>query len=76
MMPQFDPYDLLIQLDARLNNLERAHNKMAHAYQQSEQELTVALHSLKHLQQLVATQTNRIKILSTELAQLNKSVSN
>lgn len=52
MMPNdFDPYDALISMNERLHRLEQAHNKMAHAYQQSENELTVALHSLKNLQQ-------------------------
>lgn len=47
----FDPYDALISMNERLNVLEKAHNNMAHAFQSSERELTVALHSLRSLQQ-------------------------
>jgi hypothetical protein len=47
----FDPYDMLINLQDRLNRLEHAHNTMAHAYRKSEVDLNVALHSLRNLQQ-------------------------
>lgn len=47
----FDPYDALIEMNERLHRLEQAHNTMAHAYAKSEKELTVALHSLRNLQQ-------------------------
>ena len=47
----FDPYDVLISLQARITHLEKAHNKLAHAYQQTEQELTITLQSLRSLQQ-------------------------
>jgi len=47
----FDPYDLLINLSERLNRLEHAHNKMAHAFQRTERDLNIALQSLRHLQQ-------------------------
>ena len=52
MKPQFDPYDLLINLAARLQELEQKHNSLAAAYEKSENELTVALHSIKNLQKL------------------------
>lgn len=51
MNNNFDPYDLLMETADRLSRLEQAHNKLAHAYQKTDQELTVALHSLKNLQQ-------------------------
>ena len=74
MMPDFSPYDLLIQMELRMNQLEKAHNKLADAYQQSEQELTIALHSVKQLQQIVAQLQNRVKILGVEQANINKNV--
>ena len=49
-MTDFDPYDLLVDMSTRLARLESAHNKMAQAYQQQEQELTIALHTIKQLQ--------------------------
>ena len=74
MMPDFSPYDLLIQMELRMNQLEKAHNKLADAYQQSEHELTIALHSVKQLQQIVAQLQNRVKILGVEQANINKNV--
>ena len=74
MMSDFNPYDLLIQLDIRYNHLEKAHNKLADAFQQSEQELTIALHSVKQLQQIVAQLQNRVKVLSVEQANMNKNI--
>lgn len=47
----FDPYELLIEMQERLSQLENMHNKLAHAFQQSEQELTMALKLLRSLQQ-------------------------
>ena len=51
MNNDFDPYDALIQMNERLHALEKAHNKMAHAYQASERDLSIALNSLRNLQQ-------------------------
>jgi hypothetical protein len=50
MKYEFDPYDMLIELNERLNRLETAHNKMAHAYQKTEEELSMTLSSLQSLQ--------------------------
>jgi len=50
MMNNFDPYDLLIETAERLSRLEQAHNKLAHAYQKSEQDLTTTIQSLHSLQ--------------------------
>lgn len=47
----FDPYEMLIEIQERLSRLEHVHNKLAHAFERSEQELTQALHLLKALQQ-------------------------
>lgn len=51
MNNDFDPYDALISMNERLHILEKAHNKMANAFHTSEKELTLALHSLRSLQQ-------------------------
>lgn len=50
MSRDFDPYDALIELNERISMLEKAHNKMAHAFQRSEVELTTTLQLLKSLQ--------------------------
>jgi predicted nuclease with TOPRIM domain len=46
----FNPYDLLIEMQARLDRLELAHNKLAHAFQKTEHELTELLKMFNHLQ--------------------------
>ena len=46
----FDPYDMLITLNERLNQLEQAHNNLGRAFQKTERELNTALKSLNHLQ--------------------------
>lgn len=50
MNNNFDPYDVLMELGVRLERLEKAHNKMAQAFHQSEQELTETLKILRSLQ--------------------------
>jgi hypothetical protein len=50
-MNDFDPYDLLMQMNERMLTMERAHNKLAAAFSKSEHELTMALQSLCNLQQ-------------------------
>lgn len=47
----FDPYDMLMQMSERMLVMEKAHNKLAEAFTKSEHELTIALHSLRNLQQ-------------------------
>jgi len=59
----FDPYEILINLQERLNRLEKAHNQMAHAYQKSEIDLSVTLHSLRSLQQSFLTQSQIVQDL-------------
>lgn len=46
----FDPYNALIELNERLLRLETAHNRLANAYQKSENDLSIALDSLQSLQ--------------------------
>jgi hypothetical protein len=71
MNNDFDPYDALIQMNERLHTLEKAHNKMAHAFQASERELNVALHSLRSLQQRYLLLLKRVE--ETD-ARLNNNV--
>lgn len=51
MLEGFDPYDTLMEAMERIQRLEVAHNKLATAYNKSEQELNTALKSLNRLQQ-------------------------
>lgn len=60
--PSFDPFDTLIELNSRLQLLERAHNRMAHAYQQTEQDLSLALDAIKQLQLHIITMESRNKL--------------
>jgi len=46
----FSPYDALIELNERMNRLEKAHNKLVHAFQQTEGELNILLNSFQNLQ--------------------------
>lgn len=50
-MHNFDPYDMLMQMQERMLVIERAHNKLADAYTKTEHDLNVTLHSLRNLQQ-------------------------
>lgn len=46
----FDPYDLMLELQARVDRLEHAHNKMAHAFQQTEREFSELVKHFNNLQ--------------------------
>lgn len=46
----FDPYDELIRLQARLDTIEAAHNRLATDYIRSQQDLDLALSSIQSLQ--------------------------
>lgn len=50
MIHDFDPYTFIMKLSSRLDRLEHAHNSMAHAFHQSEQELNETLKLLRSLQ--------------------------
>lgn len=63
MNNDFDPYDMLIVLQERLNRLEHAHNQMAHAYRKTEVDLNVTLHSLRNLQQSFLAQSQLVQDL-------------
>ena len=65
----FDPYDILMMLNDRLNRLERAHNGLCDAVKKTDIDLSVALHSIRHLQQ------NHVK-LSSEIHQYILNIRN
>lgn len=67
MNGRFDPYDMLIELNNRLQRLEIAHNKMANAFQKTEVDLNVTLHSLRTLQQKHIQLSQKVHQLETEL---------
>lgn len=46
----FDPYDLLIQVNDRLQRLEQAHNAMARDYSKTQTDLAVTLNNYRNLQ--------------------------
>lgn len=46
----FDPYDALIELNARLEALEKVHNKLADAFVKTQHDLNVTMESLVGLQ--------------------------
>lgn len=74
MMPNnFDPYNMLIEINDRLTRMELAHNKLARAFQQTEQELTIALHSLKMLQQKHLQLSHTVGRLQVEAQQDRKN---
>ena len=47
---QFDPYDALVELNERMNRMEIAHNNLAKAFQQTEQEFTMLSKAFNNLQ--------------------------
>lgn len=61
MNNDFDPYDTLIQCLERISRLEHAHNKLAIAYDQSQHDLTQALKSIRHLQQVYLRELEKNK---------------
>lgn len=50
MRHNFDPYDALIEMNARITALETAHNRLADAYVKSQKDLSVTMDSLVSLQ--------------------------
>ena len=49
----WNPYDVLIQVSEQLNHLTEAHNKLAHAFQQTEAEVNVLLKTIQAQQQTI-----------------------
>ena len=57
-----DPYDMLIELDARLSKLEHAHNNMAWAFNHTQNEVQEQLHLLHRLTVQVAELTVKLSM--------------
>jgi uncharacterized protein YlxW (UPF0749 family) len=60
----FDPYDALIAMDIKLQQLTDAHNQMARAFEQKSNDLDVLLTSHQHLQASMYSMTQSIQALS------------
>lgn len=50
MFGDFDPYDMLIVLQDRINVIESAHNNLAMAYNQQRKDMDLLLESVQTLQ--------------------------
>ena len=57
MTDEYDPYDLLMELNERLSKLEHAHNNMAWAFNHTQNEVQEQLHLLHRLTVQVAELT-------------------
>lgn len=62
----FDPYDLLMQLLERMQRLENVHNNLAIAYEQSQHDLSQALHIIQSLQRRHMAVLQRLDALERE----------
>jgi len=61
----FDPYDALIQLNERVNALEKVHNQLATDYMKSQRDLTLALNSLNSLQKHYLAMSHTVAAMAT-----------
>lgn len=64
MFGDVDPYDMLIILQDRLNQLEQAHNGLANAYNKQHKDLQLALESLHTLQVAYLNLSQQVASLS------------
>ena len=46
----FDPYDVLVTLNDRVNQLEQAHNRLVHAFETGQKEQKILLHKFRNLE--------------------------
>lgn len=60
----FDPFDALIQLNARLKEVEKKHNLLARDYEKTQQDLNVALDAIQNLQQAYVKMAETITLNS------------
>lgn len=58
----FSPYDALIELNERMNRLEKAHNNLARAFETSEQEYNQLMVSHQQLQKAYLTLNELINL--------------
>jgi uncharacterized protein YlxW (UPF0749 family) len=70
----FDPYDALIAMDIKMQQLTDAHNQMARAFEQKSNDLDVLLTSHQHLQASVYSVTQSIQALSHVIEDLQRQI--
>ena len=64
MFGDFDPYEMLIVLQDRLNVMEQAHNNLANAYREQHNDLAVTLESIQVLQKAYLNLAQQVGSLS------------
>ena len=64
MFGDFDPYDMLIVLQDRLNVMEQAHNNLANAYRQQHADLQLSLEAIQTLQKAYLNLSQQVNSLS------------
>lgn len=64
MFGDFDPYDMLIVLQDRLNVMEGAHNNLANAYRQQHADLQMSLEAIQTLQKAYINLSQQVGSLS------------
>ena len=64
MFGDFDPYDMLIVLQDRLNVMEQAHNNLANAYRQQHADLQLSLEAIQTLQRAHLNLSQQVNSLS------------
>ena len=64
MFGDFDPYDMLIVLQDRLNVMEGAHNNLANAYRQQHADLQMSLDAIQTLQKAYLNLSQQVGSLS------------
>ena len=64
MFGDFDPYDMLIVLQDRLNVMENAHNNLANAYRQQHADLQMSLDAIQTLQKAYLNLSQQVGSLS------------
>lgn len=64
MFGDFDPYDMLIVFQDRLNTMEQAHNNLVGAYNKQQQDLSLALDAIQTLQRAYLNLSQQVGSLS------------
>jgi len=64
MFGDFDPYEMLIVLQDRLNVMEQAHNNLANAYRKQHDDLQLSLEAIQTLQKAYLNLSQQVGSLS------------
>ena len=70
----FDPYDALIALDIKMQQLTEAHNNLARVAEQKNKDFDVLLTSHQHLQASVLNITQSLQALSLVIDDLERQI--